>query len=428
MYIFRRKINPVRMLVFIMIGAVLIVFTDIFILDEGKQVFPEGLPEFSSLFEHDKNETDLKVSSLRAQHRQYLQNGIAFSDQPDVPLAFPTQIVKEKYANSADQKGAVLNKIAPAVGIEGDVEPEKQQSATPSENFEGMGDLYGAIYDERTFDDKPPQKKSIDVITNEIIQKDLPETFVHPEMPLPKMQNRYVYKKPIGGGRIAIIIDDMGLNLRSRLVEVLPGPLTLAYLPYAKNLPAQTARAGAQGHELMVHMPMEAMNATLDGGPNVLKVSQSQTDLKSTLNWGLSQFDGYVGVNNHMGSRLTSNSAAMQTVMDALKKRDLFFIDSRTIGSTVAADVARKNGLAYAERDIFLDHEITPDFIRGALQKLENTARSQGYAIAIGHPHQETINALKEWLPTLSQKGLRLVPASAVLHVPVEKNDAVASN
>jgi len=407
-----------------MVGAVLLVFTEIFILDEGKRVLPDDMPNVTAFFEGDSKENTVQVSALRAQHKAYLENGVKFADLPDIPRAFPAPIVREDYAYSTDTPDEQMNAVTPAAGVEGDVEFEDQPSVATSENFDEMDDIYGAIYQEQSLNDVP----DVPDILNERDTQPVVAAVIPVEKPPIVRYGQYVYQKPAGGGRIAIIIDDMGLNLRSRLVELLPAPLTLAYLPYAKNLSEQTSRAKSRGHELMVHMPMEAMNGSLDGGPRVLKVSQSQADLRRTLNWGLSQFEGYVGMNNHMGSRLTSNEAAMQTVISTLKKRNLFFIDSRTIGSTVAADIARDNGLAYAERDIFLDHEITPAFIRGALAKLEDKARSQGYAIAIGHPHKETIDALKDWLPTLQSKGLTLVPASAVLHVPVSSNDAVASN
>lgn len=216
--------------------------------------------------------------------------------------------------------------------------------------------------------------------------------------------------------RVAVIIDDMGVSpVSSARVENLPAPLTLAYLPYAKGLPERTAKAKARGHELMVHMPMQPMNSALDGGPAVLSVGQSDERFSEILNWGLSQFDGYVGVNNHMGSRLTKDPQAMQKVMRELARRDVYFIDSKTIGSSVAAQEAARAGLRYAVRDVFLDHEISDAFVAGALRQLEATARRKGYAIAIGHPHPQTIRALEAWLPTLAEKGIELVPASALV-------------
>lgn len=426
---FGRKINPVKPLIFITLAAIAVVFTDIFILDRGKSIFPQDVPNMTAFFEQLNGDENVQVSALRQKHENYLRNGVRFSGEPSVAAVFPEPIVQERLAVSAAEQMVSFSQIEPAVGIEEDLSAPSKGTLPKSDNFDGIDDLYGAIYEEQANQRTPSNdvaKIRADVarrpeaILNDVVT-DKARDIIDPSL-------SYRYKKPMGGGRIAIIIDDMGLNLRSRLVEILPAPLTLAYLPYAQNLPEQTARAKARGHELMVHLPMEAMNSDLDGGPHVLRVSQSSLELTETLSWGLSQFGGYSGVNNHMGSRLTSDARAMQTVIKDLKKRGLFFIDSRTIGSTVVADVARRNGLPYAERDIFLDHKITPEFIHDALDKLEFLARTQGYAIAIGHPHQETIEALKVWLPTLKNKGLTLVPVSALLHEPVRNNRDLASN
>lgn len=241
---------------------------------------------------------------------------------------------------------------------------------------------------------------------------------------------KYHYKQPAGGGKIVIIIDDMGVSSNSRRVEEISYPLTLSYLPFAGNLQSHADRARANGHEVMLHMPMEAVKESNDGGARVLKVGQGTEEFDSILAWGLNSFKGYVGVNNHMGSRLTQDKAAMRKVMAALKARGLYFIDSKTIGSSVAASMAAEAGLDYAERDIFLDHEITAEFIENALRKVEDTAYRKGYAIAIGHPHSETIAALQRWLPTLEEKGLTIVPASAVLRhaAPDDMVTKVAEN
>lgn len=264
-----------------------------------------------------------------------------------------------------------------------------------------------------------------ETIPQEATQEPLQESLQEPQeevialaqiSPTPAVDKKvYDYTTPQGHGNVVIMIDDMGVSSHSRAVENLAGPLTLSFLPFGHDLQAQVNRARAQGHEIMLHMPMQAMKESGDGGPRVLKVNQSPAEFDATLNWGLNSFQGYVGVNNHMGSRLTQDSAAMQKIMEALKVRGVYFVDSKTIGSSVAANVAAQNGLPYAVRDVFLDHEISRDFVRRQLSVLEGIAKRKGYAIAIGHPHPETIDVLKEWLPTLSQRGLTLVPASAVV-------------
>jgi polysaccharide deacetylase 2 family uncharacterized protein YibQ len=222
-----------------------------------------------------------------------------------------------------------------------------------------------------------------------------------------------------GSPKIAIIIDDMGVD-RKRSFEAiaLDAPLTLAFLPYAPDLGGITRDAQAHGHELMIHMPMEAVTNPVSLGPIALKSGMGETEVKANMAAAFESFEGYVGVNNHMGSKVTQNPQIMDWVMESLKERGLYFVDSKTIGASVGADAARMNGLPTAERDVFLDHEDSPEFVRGALRKLEAVAARKGYAIAIGHPKDATINGLKAWLPDAQRRGFEIVHASALLERP----------
>lgn len=227
-------------------------------------------------------------------------------------------------------------------------------------------------------------------------------------------------------GKVVIIIDDVGMahSLSNQVIDI-DAPLTLAFLPYAPNLKAMTRRAKAEGHELMIHMPMEPMNADLDVGAIALLDEMSDVELTENLGKAFASFEGYVGINNHMGSRLTQNEYAMHVVMNELAERGLLFVDSKTISTSVAGKIAAEHGLDYAERDVFLDHENNIDFVMNALNKVEIVAKKQGYAIAIGHPKKATIAGLKQWLPTLEGKGLTVVPVSAV--VKNGNNEPIAS-
>ncbi|HBR68012.1 MAG TPA: divergent polysaccharide deacetylase family protein [Rhodospirillaceae bacterium] len=216
-------------------------------------------------------------------------------------------------------------------------------------------------------------------------------------------------------GKVVIIIDDMGMGASTKKVISLPGPLTLSYLPYASNLPEQTSLARQSGHELMLHMPMEPSGGGENPGPGVLTTRMGEAELKAALNKGLDSFSGYGGINNHMGSKLTADPQAMGWVMDVLKQRGLFFIDSKTVGSSAGAAMAAQAGIPFASRDVFLDHYEDINSVRASLAKLEGVARAQGVAIAIGHPHQATLQALREWLPTLAAKNITLVKASSVV-------------
>ena len=214
---------------------------------------------------------------------------------------------------------------------------------------------------------------------------------------------------------IAIVIDDVGLDRpRSRRAWELPGPLTMSFLPYAKDLREQAKAARARGHELMLHLPMEP-NGRNDPGPNALLVSSTDAELRQRTNAALDSFDGYVGANNHMGSRFTAFRPGMETVMRQFKSRGVMFLDSRTTAQSVGDQTAQEMGVPSIVRHVFLDDEETLDAVRRKLAETEAVARRQGFAVAIGHPHDVTLQALAEWLPTVQGKGLALAPSSAVL-------------
>ncbi|MFC5355371.1 divergent polysaccharide deacetylase family protein [Azospirillum himalayense] len=237
---------------------------------------------------------------------------------------------------------------------------------------------------------------------------------VAPGSPLWK-KNALPFRAPPGKPAIAIVIDDMGVDRkRSNRAVSLPAPLTLAWLPYAHELPAQARAARAAGHELMLHLPMEP-SGSADPGPQALRVSLDKGEILRRTKAALDSFDGYVGVNNHMGSRFTADSAAMTPVLGEIARRGLLWLDSRTTAKSAGLTLARELQMPFAGRDIFLDNEMTVSAVRGQLAKTEQVARKQGYAIAIGHPHDATIDALASWMPEVQKRGFVLVPVSAVV-------------
>ena len=129
----------------------------------------------------------------------------------------------------------------------------------------------------------------------------------------------------------------------------------------------------------------------------------------------LDRCEGFVGINNHMGSKLTADSSRMEVVMQELRKRDVLFLDSKTSARSVAGDIAGDHGVPNTTRDIFLDNVIDVDAIKRQLLRAEQVARSIGSAVAIGHPHDATIEALREWLPNMEARGFALAPISAVV-------------
>jgi hypothetical protein len=219
-----------------------------------------------------------------------------------------------------------------------------------------------------------------------------------------------------GRPRIAVVIDDLGLDKkRTERTLVLPGPLTLSFLAYAADLPKLSDAAKRAGHELLVSVPMEPISRAEDMGPNGLTVGLTHDEMLRRLRWNLDRFDGYVGINNHMGSRFTHDAASMTPVMEELRARGLLFLDARTVGNSTGVDVARRLGVPNAARDVFLDNEVNAAAIAGQLAEVERIARRHGSAVAIGHARDATIEQLDAWLASLPGKGFALVPVSTIV-------------
>ncbi len=232
-------------------------------------------------------------------------------------------------------------------------------------------------------------------------------------------RNAVAVADPQGRPMIAIVIDDLGLDRRNadRVVQ-LPGPLTLSFMTYADDLATQTRLAHAAGHELLVHVPMQPLDSGLNAGLNVLRPDLPAEELRRRIEWGLARFDGYVGINNHMGSRFTADPGAMAVLFAQLHRRGLLFLDSRTTPVSVGDAMAARYDVPFASRNIFLDNDSSFEAVWTQLTRAEADARRTGAAVAIGHPHDGTIAALAEWLPTLGKRGFTLVPISRI----VERN------
>jgi uncharacterized protein len=212
--------------------------------------------------------------------------------------------------------------------------------------------------------------------------------------------------------QIAIVLDDLGLDQKAtRRAIALPSEITLSFLPYGRASQGLAEEAMARGHEIMAHIPMEP-EGDADPGPNALLVDQSTDQIASLLARQLDVFPGAVGFNNHMGSRFTADVRALLPVMREARARGLLFLDSRTTANTLAAKIGEAAGASTVSRDVFLDHEAGADGLLAQLDELEKTARATGQAIAIGHPHEMTLDILEVWTRGLASKGLELAPIS----------------
>lgn len=214
---------------------------------------------------------------------------------------------------------------------------------------------------------------------------------------------------------IVVLIDDMGDNLAlGEAALALPGPVTFAILPHSPYGSRFAREAVQNGKEVLLHAPMENTHDR-PLGPGALTRGLDHDRFAQVLRGDLDAVPQAVGLNNHMGSLLTTLAPQMNWVMDELKRRGLFFLDSRTTADSLAWRVARDRGIPHLERDVFLDHEQTTAFVHRQFLRTVRIALKEGTAVAIGHPHPVTVDYLREALPVLDELGIRLVTASALL-------------
>jgi len=226
------------------------------------------------------------------------------------------------------------------------------------------------------------------------------------------------HQKPLRKGlpRIALIIDDMGYApyIADGFLE-LDLPLAFSVLPRAPYTQRIAKKARKMGHELILHLPMEPTDyPNVNPGPGALLTKMSKRKIKTTLNRHLDEIPGIRGVNNHMGSLFTAKRDKMAVVMGELKKRNLFYIDSRTTTETVAHELAEMMGVPVASRSVFLDNDLSPNAIRFQMERLFGIARHSGAAIGIGHPNEETLDLLKKYLEKLRTR-VTVVPVSELI-------------
>lgn len=232
----------------------------------------------------------------------------------------------------------------------------------------------------------------------------------------PFNKNKLIFSKKVKTPVVAIVIDDMGVDmLRSNKLLNIPEIYTVAFLTYAPNLQSQINFAKTKGKEILLHVPMEATNNIYDYGPEVLTTKNSRAINLELLNSMLERVSGYIGINNHMGSKFTADLALLSGVIEELSKKGLCFLDSKTTPLSKADEIVKHIKLPYATRDVFLDDSNKLEDIEKSLIKLEKIAKKKGFAVAIGHPRDNTIKALEKWLPSIKNKGLTLVPLSYII-------------
>jgi polysaccharide deacetylase 2 family uncharacterized protein YibQ len=217
--------------------------------------------------------------------------------------------------------------------------------------------------------------------------------------------------------KIAIVIDDMGSDMR-RLRELLEldAPIAVAVLPHLKLSKEVAREAHANGREVLLHLPMEPKDIQNNNpGKGALTTAMDKEEVVRELTRDMEEVPFLSGVNNHMGSKFTEDEDLMRTVLEVVKSRDVYFLDSKTTDRSVADKVAKELGVRMASRNVFLDNRRDAQYIRGQLKKLLAVAGKRGNAIAIGHPYPETIAVLKEVIPGLKNDGVEVVRLSELV-------------
>lgn len=238
----------------------------------------------------------------------------------------------------------------------------------------------------------------------------------HDDDPRPReWETHAVQVELTGKPLLVIIIDDMGVSPKySRQMIAIDAPLTLSFLPYAENLDRQLEAARTAGHELMLHLPMQPLREDGTTVKDTLRVTQSDEDNLAITRAGLAAVEGIVGVNNHTGSRFTADGEKLLPIMTEIAQRGLLFLDSKTSPRSVVTQIAAALGQPPLARDIFLDHEQGESYAYNALERSARLAQQRGYAIALGHPKTDTVNALRRWLRSETARKVQIVPLSMI--------------
>lgn len=221
------------------------------------------------------------------------------------------------------------------------------------------------------------------------------------------------------GGRklIAVVISGLGLSdpTTREAISALPGTVTLAFAPYGSNLDALADMARADGHEIMLEVPLEPFDYPQnDPGPHTLLVEQPTRDNLEKLYWLLTRMTGYTGVINHMGARFTASAVDFSPVMEELGLRGLAYLDDGSSNRSVAPQLARQNDVPFARVDRFVDTNPSQASILAELDNLKTTADERGNAIGILSALPVSIRTLADWADALDQEQYLLVPVSAL--------------
>ena len=220
-----------------------------------------------------------------------------------------------------------------------------------------------------------------------------------------------LFSSSVNAAKVAIVIDDIGYRATDKQVLSIPGNITYSVLPktpYGKRIAKQ---AQARSLDVILHIPMEStLGKRL--GPGALTADMDEVRIKDSLAASLDEIPFAIGINNHMGSHFTTLTDQMTWTMQFLKENELFFLDSVTSPKTLGKKIAGELGVPAMSRHVFLDNHLNFAYIEKQFSQLITKAQKNQVAIAIAHPHPETVNALTKLIPKLNEAGVSLVPLS----------------
>ncbi len=221
--------------------------------------------------------------------------------------------------------------------------------------------------------------------------------------------------------RIAIVITGLGVsgNVTQSAMSKLPGPVTFAFGPYGFEIDRTVAKARADGHEVLLQIPMEPFDyPDNDPGPQTLLVSLSAEQNLDRLHWLMSRFQGYVGISNFMGARFTASEPALAPVLREAAKRGLIYVDDGSSHRSLAGQISGIDNLSFAKAEVVIDAVPTPPNIDRALSRLEALAKERGFAIGVASALPASIDRIANWAKSAGSRGVVLVPISAVTSKP----------
>jgi len=216
--------------------------------------------------------------------------------------------------------------------------------------------------------------------------------------------------------KVAFIIDDLGYEteVAKKMME-LEFPVALSILPFLQYSEFIAEEGRKNNQEIMLHLPMEPSNSSANPGPGAIKSYMSEEEIRQAVRDCILNFPYIIGVNNHMGSKITENREIMEIVLEEIKGYNLFFIDSITTKDSIAYEVAQEMGIKTAVRSVFLDNENDMEYIKGQMLEVQETALREGEAIAIAHSRINTFYVLKRMIPELIKAGIKIVPVSELV-------------